>query len=111
MQHIFNRSVYYCVRGSIVEVPLQQDQTFVSTNYSVSVGTDLAAQSDWVVDYTGKVIKNRRPDKLSDIADFLKGSREPDFICNTLEEMQNTTKLITKVVVNFTNKGIQPNSN
>lgn len=110
MQHIFNRSVYYCVHGSIVEVPIQQDQTTFSIAYGVSVATDLAAQSDWIVDHIGRVIKNRRPDNLNPIADFLKSDRKADFVCNTKEEIRSTTKLITKSVINFVNKGIHPQS-
>lgn len=112
MLNLFNKSVYCCVRGSIIEVPLSDKITLEKAlscdTGNTSVTYRIEAQSDWIVDYTGNVIKNRRPERLNDIINFLNTGRKADFVCTNQQEIQNTVSLIVKCVTNYYNKGIKP---
>ena len=73
-RNVFKESIYFNVYGTIIEVPYNslENSKFIGYN-------DIAKYSEWVIDYTGKIYKNRS-DKIDHLKEFLNSGRN-----NTLE--------------------------
>lgn len=76
-RNVFKESIYFNVYGTIIEVPYKNLENTHFKNY---IGYhDVAKYSEWVIDYTGKIYKNRS-DKIDHLKEFLNSGRN-----NTLE--------------------------
>lgn len=76
-RNVFKESIYFNVYGTIIEVPYKNLENANLENF---IGYhDVAKYSEWVIDYTGKIYKNRS-DKIDHLKEFLNSDRN-----NTLE--------------------------
>lgn len=86
---IFNKSIYFNIRGTVIELPLSEmpyragkQITDPLENY---LTRELLQQSEWCTDYTGKLFKNRRP-TVHEAKEFLNSGRKSDYLAKSLQD-------------------------
>lgn len=88
-RNIFNKSIFFNIRGTVIELPLSEmpyragkQITDPLENY---LTRELMQQSEWCIDYTGKLFKNRRP-TVDEAKEFLNSGRKSDYLAKSLED-------------------------
>lgn len=102
---IFNRSIYFNIRGTIIELPMNsipkrcgkliKEPTENSSTY------ELLKQSEWCVDYKGTVFKTRRDAYIECIKKFLNSNRESDIVATDCNEAVKYSKLVRECIQKY----------
>lgn len=101
-RNIFAQSMYYNVHGSIIEIPMSLIHSDGNSISEFMQMNEVSKCSDWVVDYTGKIYKNRYQDlTVVEITEFLNSDRKKTVYANTLQEAFDIASAIVEVVVNY----------
>lgn len=104
-RNVFKESIYFNVYGTIIEVPYINLENVNLENF---IGYhDVAKYSEWVIDYTGKIYKNRS-DKIDHLKEFLNGDRN-----NTIEftDYLEALKFSNQLVQSIANYRLMMSSN
>lgn len=92
-RQIFKQSIYYKVYGTIIELPL------LNKTYSFDT-SKLAQSSEWIVDYTGKIYKNRYHN-VNEIKNFLNSDRNDTLTCSSYSDAFAAHDSIVKTILNY----------
>lgn len=101
-RNVFKESIYLNVYGTIIEVP------YINLRNAKFIGYhEVAKYSEWVIDYTGKIYKNRYG-KIDHLKEFLNGDRN-----NTIEftDYSEAVKFSNQLVKSIANYRLMMSSN
>lgn len=86
---IFNKSIYFNIRGTVIELPLSEMPYRAGKQIRDPLDNyltrEMLQQSEWCIDYTGKLFKNRRP-TVHEVKEFLNSGRNSDYLAKSLED-------------------------
>lgn len=101
---IFNKSIYFNIRGTVIELHLSEmpyragkQITDPLENY---LTREMLMQSEWCIDYTGKLFKNRRP-TVHEVKEFLNSGRKSDYLAKSLEDAIEYSKITIESIKRF----------
>lgn len=102
-RNIFAQSMYYNVHGTIIEIQMSLIHSGGGNSISEFMQmNEVSKCSDWVVDYTGKIYKNRYQDlTVVEITEFLNSDRKKTVYANTMQEAFDIASAIVEAVVNY----------
>lgn len=96
-RNIFAQSIYYKVFGTIIELPLLKNNILMPYSYDQS---KLAQSSEWIVDYTGKIYKNRYHN-VDEIKMFLNSDRNDTLSYSSYNDALVAHNSIVKTILNY----------
>lgn len=101
-RNIFAQSMYYNVHGTIIEIPMSLINSDGNSISKFMQMNEVSKYSDWIVDYTGKIYKNRYQDlTVVEITEFLNSDRNKTVYANTMQEAFDIASAIVEAVVNY----------
>lgn len=101
-RNIFAQSMYYNVHGTIIEIPMSLINSDGNSISKFMQMNEVSKYSDWIVDYTGKIYKNRYQDlTVVEITEFLNSDRKKTVYANTMQEAFDIASAIVEAVVNY----------